>query len=414
MHDCVTLAGPSNRRLNDRFMKTKKIILYANTAWYLFNFRLALALALKQKGYQVVLLAPYDQYVPKLEAHGFKVITVKMDRMNLNPFTELVLLFSLWTIFRREAPEIVFNFTVKCAVYGSLVARLAGIRRRINAVAGLGTVFSSQKRAMVLLRYGVVGLLKLALSGQWSRVILQNPDDAKLFIEQLGIAKDKITLIKGSGVNGVTFAEMEAARQQPWPPAPAKVLFASRLLWDKGIGDFVKAAQALAEGQHYRFLIAGEPDTGNPNAVSPEQLEQWAASGAVSLLGHIDNMAELLKEVDLVVLPSVYGEGVPRILIESAASGLPLIAFDVPGSREIVLNNENGFLLDAKQADTLAAHIAQIFADKARYQAMSKRSRQHFLQEFEESSVIKKTLEVIAGSQNTVKVQRGLQEISSK
>ena len=376
----------------------KKIILYSNTGWYLFNFRLALLLALKKQGYEVVLVAPRDKYTSELEARGLRVIAVKMNRRNLNPFSELLLLFSLFTIFKKESPDIVFNFTVKCAVYGSLVAMLLGIRRRVNAVAGLGIVFSSQKRSMLLLRYLVIRLLRISLSGKKSRVILQNPDDVTFFIDRLGITKDRIVLIKGSGVNSVTFSN--TVELASWPLKPAKVLFASRLLWDKGIGDFVNAAKELKNSEKYQFLIAGESDTGNPNAVSQHQLDEWASTGVVSLLGHIYDMPKLLKEVDLVVLPSVYGEGVPRILIESAASSLPLIAFDVPGSREIVVNHVNGFLVDRHASATLARKIELIFSDNDAYLSMCNASRNHFLKEFEETSVINRTIAVVKSTKN--------------
>ena len=374
-------------------MKRKKIILYANTAWYLYNFRLALIHALREQGYNIVLIAPGDKYVPRLRAEGIRVITVAMDRANLNPLKELRLVRSLYDIVKREAPDIMYNFTIKCVVYGSLVARLAGIRRRINAVAGLGTVFSSDKASIKFLKPIVKVLLKTSLSGRQARLILQNPDDVTLFTRELAFNSERIALIKGSGVNAERF-NITSIREKN-TVQPAKVLFASRLLWAKGVAHFVDAARALKVDRRYEFLIAGEPDSGNPDAVPAATLTSWKEQGLVTLLGHVDDMAGLLKQVDLVVLPSVYGEGVPRILVESAASGLPLVAFDVPGCKEIVIDKVNGYLIDKSNPGYLAQAIDSILCDRAIYQSMSDASRRHFLNEFEESSVIERTLSTI-------------------
>lgn len=374
-------------------MKQEKIILYANTAWYLFNFRLALAQHLSDLGYEVVLLAPYDKYVERLRALNFRVIVVDMRRSNLNPFKELVLIYQLYSILGKEKPDIVYNFTVKCVVYGSLAAMLIGIKRRVNAVAGLGTVFSSSKNSMKYLKPVVKALLKIALSGRNARLIVQNPDDLELFNSELKIVGQRIELIKGSGVSAGRFAVK--SRAVDFNKSPAKVLFASRLLWSKGVGEFVEAARALKSSGNYVFIVAGDPDTGNPDAVPKEQLKDWEAEGVVTLLGHVDNMSGLLAQVDLMVLPSMYGEGVPRILIEAAASSLPLIAVDIPGSREIVKDGVNGYLVEKQDQEALNRAILSVFADIPRYIKMSQSSREIFLNEFEENHVIKQTVATI-------------------
>lgn len=379
----------------------KKIILYANTAWYLYNFRLALIKLLIERGYDIVLIAPYDKYVKKLEDNDIRVITIDMDRSNLNPISEARVVSSLVKIIRRESPDVIFNFTIKCAVYGSLAARLSGVKRRINAIAGLGSVFSSDKKSLTLLKPFVILLLKLTLLGKYSKIILQNPDDVNLFLKKLNMPESLIVLIKGSGVNAEKF--QENADNRTFPVEKIKVLFASRLLWAKGVEDFINVAKQLENDKKYQFLIAGEPDNGNPDAVSGEKLAEWESKGLIKALGHIDNMPELLGKVDLVVLPSVYGEGVPRILIEAAASALPIIAFDIPGSREIVINNKNGYLLPLDEKNQLTNKIQKLFSNRNNYLSMCKKSHKHFLNNFEEKNVLDCTILAIESTKPTTR-----------
>ena len=375
----------------------KKIILFSNTAWYLYNFRLPLAEALRAQGWSVVLVAPHDPYADLLADLNFKFIELNMRRRSLNPINEFLLLTELHAVFNDEKPEAILNFTVKCVVYGSLIARLAGIKRRINAVAGLGSVFSGQTITLSLLRPIVKLLLKVSLSGQQTHCIVQNPDDENLFLQNRIISAEKISLIKGSGVDGSKFlpnlSKTNSVRTK-------KILFASRLLKSKGIHYYFNAARAL--GEQYQFMVAGMPDPGNPESVQPDELDQVTATTTIKLLGHVDNMANLLADIDLVILPSEYGEGVPRILIEAAASGIPLIAFDMPGCREIVKDGVNGYLVPRGNQLALNHAISRVFTTDEHYKSLAESSRKHFASEFEQQVVIDRTLAVIDDTQTSL------------
>ena len=353
-----------------------------------------LAIALRNAGYDVAMMAPHDEYAVKLINNGFEVTNIGMKRSSLNPFREFILFFKIWKILRNESTDIIFNFTIKCAVYGSLVAKLIGIKRRINAVTGLGSVFTSESKNVKLLLPVVKYLLRLSLRGTHSRLVLQNPDDVQIFLDNSIVHMGRIDLIKGSGVNANKF---NTTKKLNWQDTGVRrVLFASRLLWSKGIQYFVDIAKSLNHSKKYEFLIAGTPDSGNPESVEEAQLSRWAEEGIVTLLGHVDKIEILLAEVDLVVLPSRYGEGVPRILVEAAAASLPVVAFDNQGSREIVLDKINGRLVEKNSLPMLVDAIESIFESSSSYGEMCEASRKLFLNEFEEESVISRTLEVIS------------------
>ena len=371
-----------------------KAVLFANTDWYLYNFRRALALALQRQGYEVLLISPAGPYGDKLRALGLRWESVPMARRSLNPLREAALLWHLVRLLRREQPVLMHGFTIKCAVYGSLAARLAGVPARVNAVAGMGYVFTSPQLKARLLRPVVRGLLRLALGGSGARLILQNADDVALFRRAGLVDPEHMRLIRGSGVNCAQFAAGMRAR----PPGDGRmrVLLASRLLWDKGLAEFVAALRQLRlQGRTVHALLAGMPDPGNPATVPEATIREWVAEGLVSWLGHVDDMAGLLGSVDVVVLPS-HREGLPRTLVEAAACGLPLITTDVPGCREVVSDGVDGLLVPKGDSKALAQAIRQLQDDPELARRLSVAARLKARSQFDEHIVIQRTLEVYA------------------
>lgn len=368
-----------------------KIVLYANTDWYLFNFRRSLALALQRSGHDVLLISPQGPYGARLLNLGLKWQPVPMDRRSLNPLREARLLVHLVRLFRRERPDIVHGFTIKCAVYGSISARLAGVAGRVNAVAGMGYVFISDSAKARLLRPLVRGLLKLSLDGKGARLILQNPDDAALFEQARLVDPRHVRLIPGSGVDCSRFVGRAAPAGGD---GPLRVLLAARLLWDKGLAEYVEAARRLrAEGRPFRFLLAGDPDPGNPAAVPESVVAGWVEEGVVEWLGHVDDMPTLFSSVDMVVLPS-YREGLPKGLIEAAACALPLVTTDVPGCREVVRDGEDGLLVPARDAGALADAIRRLADDPELARRLGQAARAKALAQFDETIVIERTMAV--------------------
>lgn len=369
-----------------------KIVLFANTDWYLYNFRRSLALALREAGHELLLVSPPGEYGEKLRALGLRWQPVPMDRRSLNPLREAALLWHLRGLFKRERPDLVHSFTIKCAVYGSLAARAAGVPARVNAVAGLGYVFISPSLRARLLRPPVKALLRAALGGAGARLILQNPDDVALFERAALVDARAVRLICGSGVDCRRFVAAE--RGERAAGAPMRVLLAARLLWDKGLGEFVEAARLLkAQGRDLRFLVAGTPDPGNPAAVDEAQVRAWVDEGLVEWLGHVQDMPALFAGVDVKVLPS-YREGLPKSLIEAAACALPLVTTDVPGCREVVTHERDGLLVPVRDAAALAAAIARLHDDPELAARLGRAAQDKALREFDEGVVIAKTIDV--------------------
>lgn len=362
-----------------------KILLLANTGWYLHHFRLPLAMAARDLGHEVVLACPHDADVPRLEKAGFRWVEVTLSRRGMNPLAELFSLWRLKQLYRQEQPDLAHHFTVKCVLYGSIAARMAGVGRVVNAVTGLGYAFSGRGWQATLARWSVGLLYRLALPG--SRVIFQNPDDLAAFVSRAFVQPGAGVLIRGSGVDVRCFHPCVGMS----PQRPERVLLASRLLWSKGIGEFVAAAGQVRQVlPRVEFWLAGVPDEGNPDSIPPETLVRW--EGSVRLLGHRSDMAALMREVDILVLPSRYGEGVPRCLIEGAASGLALIASDMPGCREIVRDGENGVLIPPGDGAALARALLALLRDPALRAAMGMRSREIACAQFSQEQVIVQTL----------------------
>lgn len=369
-----------------------KIVLFANTEWYLWNFRRSLALALRDAGHEVLLISPDGPYGEKLRGLGLRWQPLPMDRRSLNPLREARLLLYLARLFRKERPALVHGFTIKCAVYGSLAARLVGVPARVNAVAGMGYVFISDSLKARLLRPLVRSLLKLALGGRNARLVLQNPDDVALFARAGLVDAAQVRLIPGSGV--------DCSRFQPDPHRPLgarlRVLLPARLLWDKGLAEYVQAARLLhAEGRPIDFLLAGDPDPGNPAAVPEADVREWAGQGIVQWLGHVDDMPALLRSVDIVALPS-YREGLPKGLIEAAASGCALVTTNVPGCREVVTHEMDGLLVPVRDGEALARAIARLQGDSALRGHLAEAGRRKALERFDERIVVRETLAVYA------------------
>ena len=359
---------------------------------YQYNFRRSLAVAAKEAGYDVLLVSPAGPYTQKLCDLGFRWIAAPMRRRSLNPLRELLLVAWLWRLLRAERPDVVHGFTIKCAIYGALAARLTGAAR-VNAVAGMGYVFVNDAPLARALRPIVRALMRLALGGRKARLILQNADDVALFENSGVVAKSKIRLIAGSGVDCERFvppACNDADRRGRSP----RVVLAARMLWDKGIGEFVEAGRILkSQARQLEVILAGLPDAGNPAAISTQVLVDWRSAGVANWLGHVDDMPHLLAEADIVVLPS-YREGLPKSLIEAAACARPLVAADVPGCREVVSDGVDGLLVPARDAPALACAIARLLDDPALAARLGEAARAKALAEYDERRIVARTLEV--------------------
>ena len=369
-----------------------KFVFYANTDWYLYNFRLSTALQLVAEGHEVVMLSPPGEFGARFDAHGLRWVQLEMDRASLNPLREAQTIRALTRILRHERPDLLHNFTVKCAIYGALAARAARVPAVVNAVAGMGYVFASDAVLARTLRPMVKLLMRGTLGGKQSRLILQNPDDADAFVRARLVPQQHIRVIRSSGVNLERFLPVEPAGD----PRPLRVLLAARLLWEKGVGELIDAARMLrAQGRRIDFILAGAPDHGNPRSVQRSEVEGWVAEGLVDWRGHVDDMPALMRSVDVIALPSYYREGVPKSLIEAAACGLAVITTNMPGCREVVSEHGvDGLHVEPRCARSLAEQIALLDDDRTLVRRLGDQARRKAMEHFDEQMVIRRTIEV--------------------
>jgi glycosyltransferase involved in cell wall biosynthesis len=366
-----------------------RILFLVTEDWYFISHRLPLAIAARDAGFEVTVVTRVSDHGDAIRAAGLRLVPFEWSRRGMNPFRELVVLARLVALYRLERPDIVHQVALKPVLYGSIAACLMHHRLRVvNAIAGMGFVFSSGARLARVLRPIVVRAYRMLLGGRDRLLILQNPDDQKLLIAAGAISPDRIRLIRGSGVDPQRFSPV------PEPPGPPLVVLASRMLWDKGIAEFVDAARLLRRANVVaRFVLVGDTDRENPAAVPTSQLEAWRKEGVVEWWGRRDDMPDVLVKATLVCLPS-YREGLPKVLLEAAACGRALVATDVPGCREIVADKANGLLVPARDFEALAAAIGELLADPVRRKKMGERGRSRVLEEFSEEKVVANTMAV--------------------
>jgi glycosyltransferase involved in cell wall biosynthesis len=344
-----------------------KIILIGNTSWGHFNSRLRLAMALRERGHEVVFLSPADEYSQRLIDSGFRWMHLAFMPRGRSVFREGAAILRMARLLRGEAPDVVHNFTPKGVIYGSIAAKLAGIASIANTITGLGHVFSTEStphlRPLVTMLYW--------LSLRRTTVVFQNPDDARFFADR-GITRGLRTrLIHGSGVDDTRF------RPSPEADGTPVVMLPSRFVEEKGIRDFVNAARLLhAAGTAMRAVLVGRPEPDQPTAIPSSEITSWVADGLVEWWGWHEDMERIYPLAHLICLPTYYREGMPKSLLEAAACGRPLVATDVPGCREIVRDGENGFLVPPRDPAELAKAIARLVVDASLRVRMGRRGRE--------------------------------------
>jgi glycosyltransferase involved in cell wall biosynthesis len=359
----------------------RRIVLAANSAWHIANFRSELIRALGSRGYEVIAVAPPDSD-DRLGGLGIRQIKVELSRSGLNPIADLGLLAAYRRILKRERPLAFLGFTIKPNIYGGLAARTLGIPAIAN-ISGLGTAFI---RRGPLLR--LVSLLYHAALRRAAVVFFQNPDDLALFVQRRLVRPGQARLLPGSGV------DLKRFEVSPLP-AGLTFLFVGRMLGDKGVRELVAAAREVKQTHpEIRVQLLGPFDEDNRTAISRPDLQAWVDEEAVEYLGETDDVRPYIAAASAMILPS-YREGLPRSLLEGAAMGRPLIATDVPGCREVVQAG-TGFLCRVRDSTSLAEAMRRFIAlsvDERR--AMGCAAREMVEQRFSEEQVINAYLEAI-------------------
>jgi glycosyltransferase involved in cell wall biosynthesis len=332
--------------------------------------RMALARRLQRTGFEVHAALPDSPGIENIAVQGIPVHTFYLRRTSDQPLDEVRSLVSLLALYRHLAPAVVHHISLKPVLYGGIAARFTRVPAVVNTLTGLGHLFVTHTNKATLLRFFVATGLRFCFRHSNNRVILQNAEDQRYLLEKCGLKVDRTAIIKGSGVNLSLFTPRPEVEGVP------VVLMASRLLWSKGVGEFVAAAKTLrALGIRARFVLVGEPDYGHPSAVPITTLEIWRDAGHVEWLGWRNDIPALLAESHIVCLPSTYGEGIPLILIEAAASGRPIVATDIAGCREVVHHGINGLLVPIGDRKALVEALARLIKNPVLRKAMGKYGR---------------------------------------
>lgn len=375
--ECLDVSGMVRKR--KKHLKPK-IIIGLNAAWNLYNFRSGLILFLLKNGFDVVGIAPEDEYTPRVKALGCRFINVKMSPKGLNPWKDVQLLYQYYKIFKYEKPDVFLGFTVKPNIYGSIIAHLLKIPV-INNIAGLGIVFQKNNWLTKLVFF----LYRLALSKS-QKVFFQNAEDHFMFVKRFKFLEDKSGILPGSGVDLKKFSSVPLRSNQS-----LKFLMIARLLMDKGVVEYVEAARILKNCNFkVEFLLLGFMDRSDKSYVSCRQLQQWTDDRLIKYLGSSDDVRVQIEQADCIVLPSYYPEGTPRVLLEAAAMGRPLITTNTKGCRSVVDDGLNGFICAPRNCLDLANKIKQfVHLDHCSRKKMGELSRKKIVNEYDESIVFK-------------------------
>lgn len=366
--------------LNSKLSNVKKVLLLANTSWYLVNFRASTIRAFIQAGYSVICISPFDEHSYKIAKLGAQFLRLDMDGANTRPLNELFLLKELLGTIKHIQPDIIFNFTIKMNIYAGLCSYVLRIPY-INNVTGLGTAFIHKSPTFIIAR-----LLYGFANKRAARVFFQNEDDQSHFIQHKLVDTSKAILLPGSGINIKKFSK------QPLPDTPITFLMIARLIADKGVREFVNAARVVKRTfPDARFILLGPNSVQNHSAIADEELSNWVQEGVVELFGPTYDVRPWLKDCHVLVLPS-YREGMPRTVLEAAAVGRPAIVTDVPGCRHSIVPGETGWLCEVRNSDSLAKQMIYVINNKRLIPQFGQKASERVRREFSDKIVINEYL----------------------
>ncbi len=370
-------------------MMTERLIIVVNCPAFFLSHRLPIALAAQKAGYEVHIATGPGSAVSKILNAGLIHHPLPLSRSGMNLILELRALLALFRLFRKLQPSIAHLVTIKPVLYGGIAARLAGIHGVVAAVSGLGFIFLASGFKAAIISYLVARMYRFALGKQNLKVIFQNSEDCKTLSEIAGLRHDKVVMINGSGVD---------LSEYPFTPPPKGmpiVVMAARLLRDKGICEFMEAAKLLkSRGVTARFWLAGDIDSSNPASLNEEELESWRKAEIVELLGHRQDIPRVFSQASIVVLPSYYREGLPKVLIEAAACGRAVVTTDMPGCRDAIEPEVTGLLVPPRDPVALADAIQRLLLDADLREQMARSARQLAEREFSVEKVVSTHLSI--------------------
>lgn len=367
-------------------MSRKKLLYLLTEDWFFSSHFMERALASRAAGYEVVIVCRERDHGERIRAAGLRLIGLEFKRRSINPFNELLQLWQIAATYLREKPDLVHQVSAKPIIYGTFAALLTGVPLIVNAPVGMGYIFSSKDWLARFLRPFVRISYHLLANPRRSRVVFENSDDLKYFVDSGGVRACDAILIRGAGVDLNKFSP--AVRNNPVPV----IALVARMLRDKGVNEYVASAHTLHDqGLEARFLLVGTPDPMNPTSIPLNILKDWHGKKGVEWLGWCEDIPGLLKKIDVMCLPS-YREGLPKSLIEAAACGIPIVTTDAPGCREVVRHGDNGFLTSVGDITQLTEALKQLIKDSELRTRMGNRSLEIAVEKFSSDRVISETL----------------------
>ena len=366
-----------------------RILIVVNVDWFFLSHRLPVARAAMDRGYEVFVATADTGVRKKIEEYGIQFVEAPFLEKSHSFLSELYMIIKLGRLYKRIEPDLVHHVTIRPVLYGSIASRLYRVPAVVNALSGLGYVFINQGIKNRALRAAVSRLLKIGFSHPNQLLILQNDDDRQKFIRRGLVRPEQIRIIRGSGVDSEQFYPQNDQKREE-----LQVAFVGRLLWDKGIGEFVDAASKLIErGVKAKFHIYGSQYKNNPESVPDDVLDKWKSDGLVTFHGHREKIEEQLSQIDIVCLPS-YREGLPKALLEAASAGLPIVTTDTPGCREVVDDGVNGFLVPPQNTTLLAERLIELIENPDLRSQFGKAGREKVLNEFTVDKVVEETMSI--------------------
>ena len=366
-------------------MNRRKIAIVVNNSWSAWNFRVNLGFAFQKHGYEVVFISPYDKYSENIKEY-FEYQDVAINSKGINPIEDLRLIYNFYKVYKNVQPDIICHYNIKPNIYGTIAASILKIPT-INNIAGLGTLFISQNFVTKIAKW----LYKFSQK-KAKKIFFQNQNDLKIFLDEDLVQKEKCDVLPGSGVDIEKFKPVEKEDDGMF-----RFLVVSRMLWTKGIQEFIDAAKIIKQKhQNVEFQLLGYLDMKSPTAISKKQMDIWVKDGYINYLGGSDDVRVEIAKADIIVLPSFYREGTPRALLESASMQKPIITTDNVGCRDVVNDGVNGYLCKVKNAVDLADKMEKMLRlTNEQRNAMGKAGRRKIVKEFDETIVIRKYIDTI-------------------
>jgi glycosyltransferase involved in cell wall biosynthesis len=369
-------------------MPSPKILYIINTSRLFVSHRMHLAKAIKDKSYEVHVLAPMDKYSEKISENGFHYHYLGMDRKSMNPFIELCTLWRIFKTILTVNPSIVHSFTIKPVVYAGLSSLIFRKKKFVSTITGLGYLFIREDFFAKVIQFAIGILYRISFSKKDSLVVFQNFDDQKLFTNKKWVRQEKTRVILGTGVDTLKYSNVGQGQRA----AKKRIIFPARFLKDKGIFELIEAGKILySKNLSFEILLCGDLDPDNKACITQAELESICKLPFIVNRGYCKDMASEYKNCEIVCLPS-YREGIPLALIEACASGKPIVTTDVPGCREVVRDGTNGFVVPVKSTVELAEALKKLIESSDLVNQFSKNSREFALKNFEKNLVVQQNM----------------------